>query len=108
MINFSNKLYVTPTIEPKINRIKHNLRVGKGMVGIYIISLATSEKDVFDITSITYFKQRHLREQDITVIGFAEDYDSCVSIICEIINEHYEKFGSYLNLRMDFINSMME
>lgn len=107
MINYSNKLYVTPTIEPKVNRIKHNLRVGKGMVGIYVISLAASEKDVFDITSITIFKQKYYRDQDITVIGFAEDYDSCVSIVCDIINEHYVRFGSYFNLRNDFINSMM-
>lgn len=102
MVCICDNPYVTDKIKPDLNRIKFRLISGIGMRGVTFISLASNEKDVFDIIPASYFKQKRLRRRSFYIIGIAESAGAAYNLISEMINDCYENTGSYLNLRHYF------
>ena len=101
MIRFSKKLYLTKTTEKKLWSIKLKLYTGAGMAGVCFILLSENNEDVFDIVPAYMFKQRRFRRLDHTVVGIGENMRACRSLISEIVLEHYDVTGSFLELRKD-------
>jgi len=99
MIHICDKPYMTDKIKPELNRIRFKLISGIGMMGITFITLASNGRDVFDIYSAAYFKQKRLRKRNFYVIGIAENQGEAYRLITEMIEECYNNTGSYSDIR---------
>ena len=104
MIKFCDELYMTDSLKPKLNSIKLKLISGIGLLNVFVISFSSNRKDVFDIHPAYVFKQRKMRTRDMVVLGIADSQNAAFELISEMINECFEKTGSYYNIRNYFEN----
>ena len=103
MIRYIEGLFLTEKTRMDLWKIKHRLRVGTGMTGLYFIMLSDNSNDVFDIVPAPMFKQRRFRHEDHTIIGIAESMRKAYDIVGQIVTEHYNRTGSYTDLKAEFI-----
>ena len=103
MIRYIDDLYLTEHTKKNLYKIKTKLRLGAGMLSLYVIMLSKNDKDVFDIVPAQMFKIRKYRHMDHTVIGLAENKYQAYSIVGRMVLEHYDRTGKYTDLRSDLI-----
>ncbi len=103
MIRYIDGLFLTEKTERDLSKIKHRLRLGTGMTGLYFIMLSDNSNDVFDIVAAPMFKQRRFRHADHTIIGIAESMRKAYDIIGQIVTDHYNRTGIYTDLKSEFI-----
>ncbi len=99
MIRYLEPLYVTEKSSGRVNEMKKKIRSGAGMIGLYLITLSSNEKDVFDIFSVAMMKQRSFRHRDLDVIGVAEDQEAAFLLVQRIHEEYYAVYHSYSGIR---------
>ena len=88
MVTYSDKLYLSESInEKKLNKIKRNIKQGRGRFDIYIISLSNNEHDQLDIFHNAMFKQKIYRKFDIRIVGLATSYDEALVVIQRILDD---------------------
>lgn len=94
MVTYSDKLYLGDGVnEKKLNRIKRNIRQGRGRFDIYIISLSNNEDNQLDIFHNAMFKQKLYRKFDIRIVGLASSYDEAVLVVQSILEDTMEVTG---------------
>ena len=108
MIRYLDPLYVTKNTEEKIKKLKFSLRTGAGMTGLYLITIASGENDVFDILPVMLFKQRPFRHRDHDVIGVAEDEQAAFKLVKRIHEEYYAAFQTYTGIRAELLKRLSE
>ncbi|MBQ7562647.1 MAG: hypothetical protein IJT16_01505 [Lachnospiraceae bacterium] len=101
MIHYCKKLYLTNQTKKDIIPIKLKLYTGAGMLGIYVIMLSKNPEDVLDIVPAAMFKQKRFRKERHVVLGIAESWRACGKLVEEMLREHYDVTGSYLDFRRD-------
>ena len=69
------KLYVGPEAAKKQSKIIWKLKCGAGMLNIYLVTLASNGKDLFDILPSHLLKQKALRRNLPPIIGIAVGYE---------------------------------
>lgn len=84
-------LYVSPGIN-HVDKIKTKLKLHKGVIGIYVISLS-SGNDQLEIMSSYYLKLKYYRKHPPVVVGLAESYDSALELVLMMQNEAIEHTG---------------
>lgn len=106
MIVYREPLYLTSKTANRLRRIKVRLKLGAGMTGVSLITLSENKDDLFDIIPAALFKQRYLRKRDheYVVIGIAENKRAAYKLVKLIINDVYNKTGSYKNIKSSFLN----
>lgn len=88
MVTYSDKLYLSESInEKKLNKIKRNIKQGRGRFDIYIISLSNNAHDQLDIFHNAMFKQKIYRKFDIRIVGLATSYDEALVVIQRILDD---------------------
>ena len=68
-------LYVGESIVHKTNKIKWKIRHNAGQINIYVITLASSEKNLLDIIPSHELLQKGYPKKQLYVIGLAKGYD---------------------------------
>lgn len=99
MIRYLDPLFTTEQTTKKVGKFKFNVKYGIGMVGLYIITLSSNEKDVFDIYPVPLFKQRSFRKRDFDIVGFAESREAAFTLVQEIYEDYYRANRTYLGIR---------
>lgn len=88
MVTYSDKLYLSESInEKKLNKIKRNIKQGRGRFDIYILSLSNNEHDQLDIFHNAMFKQKIYRKFDIRIVGLATSYDEALVVMQRILED---------------------
>jgi len=94
MVTYSEKLYTGEKIDQKkLNRIKRNIRQGRGRFDLYLISLSNNGHDQLDIIHNSMFKQKLYRRFDIRVVGLATSYDEATSLVMSMLDDTIKSTG---------------
>ena len=104
MIRYLDSLYLTEAASAKVDKFKRNVRLGIGMVGLYVITVSSGEQDVFDIYPVTLFKQRSFRKRNYDVVGFAESEEAAFKLVQNIYEEYVLKNHTYSGMRAYFVS----
>ena len=87
------KLYVGPEAVKKQSKIIWKLKCGAGMLNIYLVTLASNGKDLFDILPSHLLKQKALRRDLLMIVGIAVGYEEAVDLGVVIVEETIQKTG---------------
>ena len=104
MIRYVDDLYLTENTKKNLSKIKRKLRLGAGILSLYVIMMSESVEDVFDIVPAQMFKIRKYRHMDHTVIGLAESEREAYGMIEKLIAAHYERTGQYTGLKAGYLD----
>ncbi len=107
MIRYLDSLYLTEAATTRASKFKTNVHLGIGMVGLYVITISSGEKDVFDIYSVTLFKQRSFRKRNFDIIGFAENEEAAFKLVQSIYEEYYLRNRTYSGMRAYFASQFV-
>lgn len=96
---FYKDLYSSEKLAEKKDKIIWKLQHNAGMVGIYVITLSTNGKDLFDICHSAVLMQSFYHETDLYVVGIANGKREAMGLVQTIVEDIYQKTGSYENMR---------
>lgn len=103
MLKFIDAPFLTAKTVKRIDKIKNNIEKGKYLSPICLIVFATHKEDVFDIIPIINFKIPNYYNNELLVIGVAENKKAAIKLCASLSNE-YIKSGSNLSMRDYFYN----
>lgn len=90
-----HKLYVGKTAKKKRYEIVWKVKHKAGMLGVYLITLASNEDNLLDIIDSSVILQPHYKKENLFVVGIALGYDEAVLLAADIIDELYKKTGEF-------------
>ncbi len=99
MVRFVDRPYASEAVRSKLSSIKWKMACGIGMTNVYFITLSDSKSDLFDIYPAPVFKQRKLRKSDRVILGIADDHNSAVSLIEQMIRDCLEEDNALRDVR---------
>ena len=88
-------LYVGESIVHKTNKIKWKIRHNAGQINIYVITLASSEKNLLDIIPSHELLQKGYPKKQLYVSGLPKGYDEAVEVAASVIDEVYRQTGAF-------------
>ena len=84
-------LYVGEGASKKKNKIIRKLKIGAGMIDVWVITEAANGEDQLDILSSAWLKQRAVRKKDIKLI---KGYEEAVDLVVQMAEETYRETGN--------------
>ena len=87
MVRFVDRPYASEAVRSKISSIKWKMACGIGMTNVHFITLSDNKSDLFDIYPAPVFKQKKLRKIDLVILGIADNHNSAVGLIEQMIRE---------------------
>lgn len=90
-MKFYRELYLSPGLEKKKDKIIGKLRDGKIQMNIYIVTLASNEKNQLEICHSALLFQPYYSKKDYFVVGIANGHEEAVELVEEITKEVYNK-----------------
>jgi len=95
-MRFSNKLYISPSLDKKCGKVKWKLRTGRPQPTIYIIALARNS-DLLEIYHSGLLKQKYYKKKQNApyIVGIATGYGGAVDLVIEIIEDVLRETGGY-------------
>lgn len=104
-MDWYRRLYLGKNIKEKRNKLISMIEKNAGtrrLHSIYLITLASNEKDLFDIINADYLLQSRLHGHVPMIVGMTDDYDEAVEIVSSIILDNYrlnQNFDIYSYLK---------
>ena len=74
-------LYVGEGASKQKNKIIRKLKIGAGMIDVWVITEAANGEDQFDILSSAWLKQRAVRKKLPMIYGIAKGYEEAVDLV---------------------------
>ncbi len=96
---FYHDLYISDQYAEKKDKIIWKLKHHAGMAGAYVIALASNGEDLFDICHNAVLMQPHYRDEELYIVGIADGKREAMALVQKIIEDVYQKTGSYENIR---------
>lgn len=96
---FYKELYTSEKIANHKEKVIWKLRHNAGMVGTYVITLASNGVDLFDICHSSVLMQSRYQEQELYVVGLANGKEEAMELVQAIVADVYRKTGSYEKIR---------
>ena len=88
-------LYTTEKTKRALPRIKHKLRTRRPQPGIFLIMLASNEKNLLDLIQAVFYIQPMLQKMNPDIVGVAENEDAAKEMILKITEDVYKKQGNF-------------
>lgn len=88
-------LYTTEKTKRAVPRIKHKLRTRRPQPGIFLITLASNEKNLLDLIQAVFYIQPMLQKMNPDIVGVAENEDAAKEMILKITEDVYKKQGNF-------------
>lgn len=89
------KLYIGKTAKKKRYEIVWKVKHRAGMLGVYVITLASNEKNLLDIIDSSVLLQPFYKNENIFIVGIACGYEEAVELAARIVEELYRKTGEF-------------
>ena len=70
------------------------LKIGAGMIDVWVITEAANGEDQFDILSSAWLKQRAVRKKLPMIYGIAKGYEEAVDLVVQMAEETYRETGN--------------
>jgi len=93
-MKFYPLLYISPALENKREKIIWKLKCNIGLRGIYLLTLASNGRDLFDIMDASYVKQKALRRNLPMIIGITSSHSEALQTAIEIIEQTIQETGT--------------
>lgn len=90
-----DKLYVGESIVHKTKKIKWKIMHNAGLIGIYVITLASNRQNLLDIIPSYELMQRGYPKREMVIVGLAKGYDEAVEVAASIVDEVYRNTGTF-------------
>lgn len=94
-MRFSEKLYLSRSMEGKDKKIRSKLNSGAGLIGVYCIAVPSFGSDPLEIYNASELKQRWYRRSPLLIVGLAGGRKEACYLSANILSEIYEKQGDY-------------
>lgn len=88
-------LYTTEKTKKKLPVIMQRIRKRKIQPGLWIITIASNEKNLLDIFSSVYYLQPMFSKMNPDIVGIAENEESAKELTVQILQDVYEKEGNF-------------
>ena len=88
-------LYVGESIRTKESRIRWKICHNAGQIHIYVITLASNPQNLLDIIPSQELMQKGYPKKHLYVIGLAKGYEEAIETAASIVNEVYQKTGTF-------------
>lgn len=88
-------LYVGMSIVHKTKKIKWKICHNAGQINIYVIALASNEKNLLDIIPAQELLQKGYPKRELYIVGLAKGYDEAVEVAVSIVDEVYHRTGTF-------------
>lgn len=98
-----HNLYIGKTAKKKRYKIVWKVKHRAGMLGVYLITLASNKENLLDVIDSSILLQPHYKKEDIFIVGIACGYDEAVEVVTQIIQELYNETGDF-NIRQYLTN----
>lgn len=89
------QLYLGEGIRKSKEELMKKLETNAGLPGIYVLTLASNGRDLFDIFSANYLMQPVLHGLCPVIVGLASGYDEAVEMAQEIVVASYQTMGAF-------------
>lgn len=91
---FHKKLYVDEEISKHKRKTIKNLKHGKLMLGVYVITLSVNQKDELDILPTYVLVQKVYKEMELMVVGIASDRDNAFELLSRMTMDCLNETGN--------------
>lgn len=88
-------LYTTEKTKKQLPRIIHRLKVRKLQPEIWLITLASNEKNLLDLFQAIYYIQPMFQKMNSDIVGIADSQDAAKEMIVKITEDVYRKQGNF-------------
>ena len=100
-MRFAVNLYTTEKTKKMLPRIKHKLRTKKLQPGIWLITIASNEKNLLDLFHSIHYMQPMFEKMNPDIVGIAESEDAVKELLVQITEDLYKETGQF-NVRAYF------
>lgn len=90
-----HKLYIGKTARNKRYKIVWKVKHRAGMLGVYLITLASNKENLLEILDSSLLLQPHYKKEDVFIVGIACGYEEAVEVVTKIIAELYNETGNF-------------
>lgn len=91
MLKWYKKLYIGDNAKKKADVYMRRINQGKISFDIYLITLASNEKNLLDIISANQLLQKTVRRRCPMIVGLANGYGEAVELVQQIAEETYHR-----------------
>ena len=88
-------LYLGSSIRHRHRKIKWKIIHNVGQIRVYVITLASNEKNLLDIIPSWELMQKYYPKRGLFVVGLAGTYDEALELAGRIINDVYRTTGGF-------------
>lgn len=94
-MRWAKALYLSEKTAKKKDKIIRKANRGIGMVSIYFISLASNERNLFDIFHAAHLKQPGFYGQNPFIVGIASGYEEALELTQRMVEDIYRETGGF-------------
>ena len=94
-MRFAVNLYTTEKTKKMLPRIKHKLRTKKLQPGIWLITIASNEKNLLDLFHSIHYMQPMFEKMNPDIVGIAESEDAVKELLVQIAEDLYKETGQF-------------
>lgn len=94
-MEWADNLYVSNSAAGKKDKIIRKAERGVGMIQVYLITLASNEKNLLDIFHAAHLKQPAFYGQNLQVVGIACGMEEARELTLQMITDIYEQTGRF-------------
>jgi len=102
-MRFYKNIYIGQDVKNPIKK-KLNLKIGKGFLNFYVISLAQND-DQLNIFKASLLKQKLYDKKVLKIVGIANNYDEAVQLVVTITEDVYKQTGT-ANIKQFFADKI--
>ena len=94
-MRFAVNLYTTEKTKKMLPRIKHKLRTRRLQPGIWLITIASNEKNLLDLFHSIHYMQPMFEKMNPDIVGIAESQDAAKELLVQITEDLYKETGRF-------------
>ena len=88
-------LYLGSSVRSRQRKIKWKIMHNAGQLRVYVITLASNEKNLLDIIPSRELMQKYYPKHRLYVVGLAGNYNEALELAGCIINDVYRTTGGF-------------
>lgn len=93
MVEFSNNLYISDSLSKKEGRIRRSLRMRRGLIKVYIISICDGT-DQLEIYNSSILKQKLYRYMNIRIVGITDSMEDATNYVIKLVEDNLRLYGN--------------
>ncbi|MCI9417535.1 MAG: hypothetical protein HFI82_09030 [Eubacterium sp.] len=94
-MKWHNSLYTDEKTRRRQKKIKWKIMHRAGMLRVYVITLASNEKNLLDIIPSWELLQKRYPKKNLYIVGLAGSYNKAMEVAGHIVSDVYRNTGGF-------------